>query len=135
MTLFVDASAMVAMLLDEPEKDWFTDELDRDVDRIWSGVARWETVVNLARVRKFDINEAEAKVDELSASFAIRIVPVSDTESRLAIQAYATFGKQRHPAGLNMGDCFAYACAKAHGARLLYKGNDFEQTDMAWSGA
>lgn len=135
MTLFVDASAMVAMLLDEPEKDWFADQLDRDPDRIWSAIARWETIVNLLRVRKYDLGQAEAEVDELAASLDIRIASLSEIEGKLATQAFGTFGKSRHPADLNMGDCFAYACAKANAARLLYKGNDFSRTDMAWSNA
>ncbi len=50
---------------------------------------------------------------------------------RAAVDAYADFGKGRHLAALNMGDCFAYACAKANGAKLLYKGNDFTHTDLA----
>ena len=48
----------------------------------------------------------------------------------IALQAYAQFGKGRHPAALNMGDCFAYACARAHGAALLFKGEDFSRTDV-----
>ena len=51
-------------------------------------------------------------------------------EFELAIEAYARFGKGRHPAALNMGDCHAYACARAHGAALLFKGNDFLKTDI-----
>ena len=48
----------------------------------------------------------------------------------MALRAFERFGKRRHPAGLNMGDCFAYACAKAHGAPLLFIGDDFTQTDV-----
>ena len=58
------------------------------------------------------------------------VVAVGDAECRLALDAYARFGKGRHPARLNMGDCFAYACARSHGVPLLYKGDDFALTDI-----
>ena len=56
---------------------------------------------------------------------------VGERELRLAIDAHARYGKGRHRAALNMGDCFAYACAKANDAKLLYKGEDFSKTDLA----
>ena len=62
--------------------------------------------------------------------FGLQCVGIGDREYDLALQAYAQFGKGRHPAGLNMGDCFAYACAKAHNAALLFKGEDFPKTDI-----
>lgn len=55
---------------------------------------------------------------------------MGEREYDFAIDAYARYGKGRHPAALNMGDCHAYACAKAHGARLLFKGDDFSRTDI-----
>ena len=61
----------------------------------------------------------------------MRLVPVGEAELRLALDAYVQYGKGRHKAALNMGDCFAYACAKSHGARLLYIGGDFTYTDLA----
>ena len=71
------------------------------------------------RVREF--------LDELDLGF----VAMGEREYELAVEAYERFGKGRHPASLNMGDCHAYACAKAHGARLLFKGNDVSQTDIS----
>jgi ribonuclease VapC len=56
---------------------------------------------------------------------------IGERELRLAIEAHSRYGKGRHPAALNLGDCFAYACAKANGARLLYVGDDFAKTDLA----
>jgi len=61
----------------------------------------------------------------------LRLVAIHLDEMHIALDAYREFGKGRHPARLNMGDCFAYACAKTNNARLLYKGDDFAQTDLA----
>ena len=63
-------------------------------------------------------------------TLGIQLVTIGPKELDFATAAYARFGKGRHPARLNMGDCFAYACAKSHNAKLLYKGNDFAQTDV-----
>jgi len=60
----------------------------------------------------------------------IEILAVPPEAEAGALDAYDRFGKGRHPAGLNFGDCFAYACARAHGVPLLYKGNDFPLTDI-----
>jgi ribonuclease VapC len=63
-------------------------------------------------------------------ALGFRIVPIAASEFELAMDAYARFGKGRHPTRLNLGDCFAYACAKANRARLLFKGDDFAKTDI-----
>lgn len=135
MTIFVDASAKVAMLLKELDHESLADRLQADRDRIWSPISRWETAVSLSRTRKYAFEHALADVTELAEKLGLRMIAISDEEARLATEAYDRYGKGRHPAGLNMGDCFAYACAKAHGARLLYKGNDFGHTDLAWPNA
>jgi ribonuclease VapC len=70
-------------------------------------------------------------LDALMAKAAIVLVPVDAEQARLARTAFSQFAKGRHPAGLNYGDCFSYALAKALGEPLLYKGNDFAQTDIA----
>jgi ribonuclease VapC len=59
------------------------------------------------------------------------LVGIGERESEIAAEAYAQFGKGQHPAALNMGDCFAYACAKSNQAKLLYTGDDFAKTDLA----
>jgi ribonuclease VapC len=66
----------------------------------------------------------------LLASAGSRIVEIGVAEGQLAVEAHARYGKGVHPARLNMGDCFAYACAKVHGVPLLYKGEDFAMTDI-----
>jgi ribonuclease VapC len=74
---------------------------------------------------------ARERVASFIANFDIRLVEIGAPESEMALDGYERFGKGIHPAGLNMGDCFAYACAKTNGARLLYKGDDFARTDLA----
>lgn len=61
----------------------------------------------------------------------MHLVSIGAAEAMIATAAYDRYGKGRHPARLNMSDCFAYACAKTHDARLLYKGDDFSRTDLA----
>ena len=74
---------------------------------------------------------AATSVDTFLRDFDIIVVPVAAAEGHGAIDAYRRYGKgSTHPARLNMGDCFAYACAKSNGAKLLYKGDDFAQTDL-----
>ena len=70
------------------------------------------------------------KFDAFMALSAIAVLPISLSQTRLARLAYAEFGKGRHPARLNLGDCFAYALAKETGLPLLFKGEDFAQTDI-----
>ena len=70
-------------------------------------------------------------LDALLRRANVTIEPVTEEQAHLAREAYAEFGKDRHRAGLNFGDCFAYALAKATGEPLLYKGNDFKKTDVA----
>jgi ribonuclease VapC len=72
----------------------------------------------------------EAVFDRVLAEARIVIVPVSVTHAQIARRAFRDYGKGRSPAGLNFGDCFSYALAKSHGEPLLFKGNDFSQTDI-----
>lgn len=77
-------------------------------------------------------NLAKARaLDGLLELLGIEMRPVDRTQARVARQAYEDFGRGRHPAALNFGDCFAYALAKVSGDRLLFKGNDFARTDIA----
>ncbi len=69
-------------------------------------------------------------VDDFLADYQIAIIPFDEALADLAFEAYRRYGKGRHPARLNMGDCAAYALAKARGWPLLYKGEDFTQTDV-----
>ena len=83
-----------------------------------------------ACVRLMKRKEDPGKVDELMALSAIRLADVTVEQTMFARKAYERFGKGNHPAKLNLGDCFAYALAKARGEPLLFKGDDFRQTDI-----
>jgi ribonuclease VapC len=74
--------------------------------------------------------EARRAVADFLKAADLRVVPIDRREAEIALIAFERFGKGRHPAALNMGDCFAYACAKAHRVALLFVGDDFPQTDV-----
>ncbi|PVM91208.1 VapC toxin family PIN domain ribonuclease [Caulobacter radicis] len=128
--MFVDASAFCAILLGEPEKQVFELRLTAASGAVTSAVAIWETVRSLVRAKGLDVADAELEVLSYVGAAEISVVEIGSREGSLALDAFARFGKGVHPAKLNMGDCFAYACAKAHGVPLLYKGGDFALTDI-----
>lgn len=128
----MDASALVAIIAGEDDRDDLLDRLARGQEALWSAMSCWETVSSLRHSREFDTHIARREAEQAARDLALRLVPVGAAELRIALDAYERYGKgSRHPARLNMGDCFAYACAKANGARLLYKGDDFTRTDLA----
>jgi len=132
LTIFVDASAIVAILDGESETDDFADAIDEHNDRCYCAVGAWEAAHAIARLRGISLHEAAAAVSSFAHEAGLRLVPIGEAEGHEAIGAAARYGKgSRHPARLNMGDCFAYACARANDARLLYKGDDFSKTDLA----
>ena len=131
MTILVDASAIVAMVHGEPEADDFADVIESHIDRYYCAVGAWEAAQAVARLKTVSLEQAADIITNFAYEAGLRLVPIGESEGREAIVAAARYGKGRHPARLNMGDCFAYACAKTHGAELLYKGNDFAQTDLA----
>jgi len=131
VTLFVDASVMVAIIAEEPERDRLVVEAVEGAPALWSAMVAWETVAALSRSREMDMTAARQEATLHADQLGLKLVSIGARELELALDAYQQFGKGRHPAGLNMGDCFAYACAKSHDARLLYKGDDFSKTDLA----
>lgn len=132
MNLFLDASATVAMLALEPDSATLADRAADYDTLMMSPMSIWETVSGLHRSHRFDIVEARKQLRDMIGENEIVVVSIGPAESELALDAYARFGKGINLAGLNMGDCFAYACAKANDARLLYKGKNFDRTDLAW---
>ena len=132
MTAFLDASILIAILAEEADWEHQSDRLDEHSTLLWSPVSRWESVTGLRRRRELQLAEAKEILDDFEQENGVRMVPIGAREANLALDAFARFGKMTsHPAQLNMGDCFAYACAKANHAVLLYKGNDFAKTDLA----
>lgn len=128
--MFIDASALCAVLLEEPEQAEFRIRITMASQATTSPVAVWETVRALVRERSAHVASALEVVERLLDAGQIVIVPIGPDEQALAISAFDRFGKGRHPAALNMGDCFAYACARSLGVPLLFKGGDFSRTDI-----
>ena len=127
----MDASALVAILMEEDGHTELAGKLDQASHRLWSAMSCWEAINALQRFRDFDLTLATVDVELFAENRGLVIVPIGEQERRCALEAYRTYGRGRHPARLNMGDCFAYACAKTNGAQLLYVGNDFSKTDLA----
>ena len=127
---FVDASVLCAILLREPEAEHFISQLEAASSPITSAVAVYETVAVVARTVRGDVVAARRDVAKFLIDVGITLVPIGLAEQEVALDAFDRYGKGRHPAELNMGDCFAYACARTRGARLLYKGDDFARTDI-----
>lgn len=129
--MFVDASAIVAVLTGEPEADALADTLDAARAPITSAVAVFEATLGLCRKRHASVAEAQADVAEFLTMAGVRIVSITSKEADAALDAFSRYGKGRgHPAQLNMGDCFAYAVAKTYRTALLFKGDDFSKTDV-----
>ena len=136
--MFVDASVIVAILNQEPGWEELSKRLSGPVDFYVSAMVRFEATQALARAgtgsRKPTAEallKARDLVDQLVVEIAGENVPIGDVIGSHAIDASARYGKAvGHEADLNMGDCFAYACAKALDVPLLYKGNDFLLTDL-----
>jgi ribonuclease VapC len=130
VTIFADASALIAIIAGEEDADALADLLDADQTRLCSALSVWETMAGLCRSYGLPIPAARARVQLFLDAADFQFVETSEREWVIAAEAYARFGKGRHPAALNMGDCFAYACAKSNRASLLYKGGHFRQTDL-----
>jgi ribonuclease VapC len=133
--MFVDASAIIAILTREPEADDLIERLSDAINPITSAVAVFEATAGLCRKRHVSVEEAEADVADFLKVAGIELVPIAAEEASVALSAFARYGKGRgHPAQLNMSDCFAYAVARRHGKTLLFKGDDFSKTDIgSWN--
>lgn len=126
--MVVDTSAVLAILLNEPDAEYFELALETDPSRLMSAAS----VLEASIVMEARFGEAGGReLDSLLSTAQVSIIPVTIEQVSAARQAFRTYGKGRHPAGLNFGDCFSYALAKTTGEALLFKGNDFGQTDIA----
>ncbi len=128
--MFIDASAAISILSGEDDAADLARRLEQAETPMVSPLSLYETIAGLARKRACPVEEAEALVDQFVAEVGATNVDISPPIGRLAVEAFARFGKGRHKADLNMGDCFAYACARIHDVPLLFKGNDFGFTDI-----
>lgn len=128
--MFIDASAAIAILSGEDDGEALANRLEVAESRLVSPLSLYETVAGLARKRECPIEEAHDLVNLFVAETNAQLVEITGDIGVAALEAFRRFGKGRHKADLNMGDCFAYACARVHGVPLLYKGNDFVHTDI-----
>lgn len=125
--MILDTSALVAILYREPEAEAFVQAV-HDADACRISVANY---VELSMVVESQLGaEGTRQAEAFLRRAGIAIEPVTIEHGELARQAFLDFGKGRHKAGLNFGDCFSYALAKAAGEPLLFKGKDFALTDI-----
>jgi ribonuclease VapC len=129
--MFVDASAIVSILLQEDDHEALADRFDRSNGVFVSALVLWEVMLALTRERRLSFDAAQEALDSFMRDNEIAVLDITAPIGQLAIDAARRFGRGRHPAGLNFGDCFAYACAQALGLPLLFKGDDFARTDIA----
>jgi ribonuclease VapC len=138
--MFIDASAVIAILKAEPGFDALTKQAtSSQTALLYSPLSRFEAVVGLARSNAGthrssslqQIEDAKELVDSLFSQLGATNVDLTETTGAEALTAAKTYGRAvGHPAALNLGDCFAYACAKERRVGLLYKGGDFAETDL-----
>jgi ribonuclease VapC len=125
--MVVDTSALLAILLDEPERRKFNEALEATEARVMSAATFVEaSIVIEARFGAEGIRDLDLFIERAG----IGLAAVDSEQAQVARRAFSRFGKGRHPAGLNYGDCFAYALAIVLGEPLLYKGDDFGRTDV-----
>ena len=142
--MFLDASALVAILGEEKDAEVLLDKIDQSKGKFfYSSLSMYEAVISLAQKRKKEtlgeqvptpphlIDDCQSIVEGFLEEIGARELSIGTGLHKNAIEASRTYGKVvAHPAQLNFGDCFAYACAKAYRLPLLFKGNDFSQTDI-----
>jgi ribonuclease VapC len=126
--MVIDSSALLAILKDEPERRRFNEAIEAAAERLLSVATFVEvSIVIDARYGPPGLHHVDLFLDRAD----IELVDVDAEQARIARDAYSRFGKGRHPAGLNFGDCFSYALAHTRGLPLLFKGEDFARTDLA----
>lgn len=126
--MVLDSSAVIAILFDEPERSAFTQAIERDPRRLISAGNLLECAL-LTEARRGEA--AGRELDLLLHRADVQTIAVDAEQVELARSAWRRFGKGRHPAALNFGDCFAYALSASTGEALLFKGDDFTRTDVA----
>jgi ribonuclease VapC len=126
--MVIDTSALVAILFGEPEAEAFAEAIEQDPVRLMSAASVLEAVI----VVESELGDPGAReLDLMLYKAGITVVPFSPEHLAAARHAFRVFGKGRHAAALNFGDCFSYALSKSTGEPLLFKGADFPRTDVA----
>jgi ribonuclease VapC len=126
--MVIDSSALIAILREEPEAAAFQEAIRIDPRRIVSAVTKLEAGMVAIGLRG---PAGAGDLDRLLAQINATVVPFDEDQANIARDAFARFGKGRHKAGLNFGDCAAYALATLEAEPLLFKGTDFGATDVA----
>ena len=125
--IVVDTSALLAILQNEPERRIFNEAIEVAEARSLSTASYVETSIVLEW--RYGA-EGVRDLDHLIARARMTLEPVDAEQARLARDAFRKYGKGRHPAGLNFGDCFSYALSRSLDGPLLFQGNDFPRTDV-----
>jgi ribonuclease VapC len=125
--MVIDSSALLAILLHEPEAETFSQAIAGDPRRLASAISVLETAI-VIHARKGPAGVRE--LDLLLHAAGAKVVSFDSEQVLLARAAYEKYGKGHHPAALNLGDCCSYALAVSSGQPLLFKGRDFPQTDL-----
>lgn len=130
--MFLDTSAVVEALITGPQAAHVAARMKVSTTRLHtSPTVIYEATAVLSTKLNISVPDAEDIVRQFMRDFNVSVAPITDQTASLAIDAFARYGKGRHPAKLNFGDCFSYAGAKAAQVPLLYVGSDFAQTDLA----
>ncbi|HEY1613879.1 MAG TPA: type II toxin-antitoxin system VapC family toxin [Rhizomicrobium sp.] len=129
--IFVDASAIIAIIARESDADSLAARLGQAGKIYVSPIVVYEAALGLARIGNLPVAQARAVLADFLEEIAAETLALNSAISDAALDAFDRFGKGRHIASLNLGDCFAYACARALDAPLLFKGSDFPHTDIA----
>ena len=130
--MFVDTSALVAMVVREPDGNDLMGRLQSATSSFTSSIVVFECVLAVRRIRQMTVGAATLLVTEFLRRAEVELIPVESDDHFGALQAFDSYGKGTgHPAQLNLADCFSYALAKRLGVPLLYKGSDFSQTDLS----
>lgn len=125
--MVIDSSAIVAILFGEPEADSIARAIESDPTRLIATPTLLETAIVVQHQLEDD---GSRELDLLIHTTSIEMVPFGVDHYRVARSAFRRYGKGRHPAALNYGDCFSYALSKTSGEPLLYIGTDFARTDI-----
>jgi ribonuclease VapC len=120
----VDTSALMAIVCHEAQADGCMAALEAETDALISAGTLAEALIVAKR------RGVSEEMDRLIEGLGLQVAPMSGASARRVAEAYDRWGKGVHPAGLNMGDCFAYEVAKSHACALLYVGDDFSRTDL-----
>jgi ribonuclease VapC len=130
--MFLDTSAIIEYFIDGPDHARVSAALaDPAAQFFVSPTVIFEATVVLAGKRQIDVDDATRLIIDFLNELNAEILPATRDTALAALDAFSRYGKGRHPARLNFGDCFSYAGAKAAGAALLYVGEDFRRTDLA----